>query len=251
MTDHNRGAYTPQSEAPLPFDARRTRGASERPLPLTLIVSAVILVLIVIALVVFLANQPDGSETAEGPAIDAMKVAPDPVTPVTQPRPGLQVYTEGQPMTETPAFAPPPETPALRPTTPAPTPTTVATPTPKPAPKADPVGALTVAAAPKAAPTPKTTPTPAVMPAPKAPAVSGGVQVQIGAFSSVAQAERGWNDVAALMPGQMAGKTRRVESVDRNGQTLQRAFVGGFSSKADADAFCAALKEQNRSCLVR
>lgn len=245
MTDQNRGAYTPQSEAPLPFDARRTRAASERPLPLTLIVSAAILVLIVIALVLFLANQPDGSETTEGPAIDAMKVAPDTATPVTQPRPGLQVYTEGQPLTETPAFAPPPESPALRPTTPAPTPAAVA----PPAPKSDPVGALTVAAAPKVAPAPKAAP--AAAPAPKAAPTSSSVQVQIGAFSTVAQAEKGWNDVASLMPGQMAGKTRRFESVDRDGQTLQRAFVGGFASRADADAFCAALKGQNRSCLVR
>jgi cell division protein FtsN len=242
MTDQNRGAYTPQSEAPLPFDARRTRAPSERPVPLTLIVSAVILALIVIALVVFLANQPDGSETAEVPAIEAMKTAPDPATPVTQPRPGLQVYTEGQPMPETPAFAPPPEAPAMRPTTPA-------APTPAPAPKTDPVGALTVSAAPKTAPAPKAAPVPTVTPKPAA--ASSSVQVQIGAFSSVAQADKGWNDVARLLPGQMAGKTKRVESVERDGQTLQRAFVGGFASKADADAFCAALKDQNRSCLVR
>ena len=41
MSDHDRGAYTPQNEAPLSFDARRSRG--RRAFPTTLIISLVIL----------------------------------------------------------------------------------------------------------------------------------------------------------------------------------------------------------------
>ena len=75
--------------------------------------------------------------------------------------------------------------------------------------------------------------------------------MQIGAYSSAALAERGWNDVAAMFPGQMAGKTKRVEPVESNGATLHRAFIGGFSSREEAQAFCEALKGRGRQCLVR
>ena len=44
MSDPHRGAYTPPTDAPLSFDARQpVRGA--RPLPMTLIISAVVLTL--------------------------------------------------------------------------------------------------------------------------------------------------------------------------------------------------------------
>ena len=278
MTDNNRGAYTPQSEAPLAFDARRSGGpGGGRPLPLTLIISAVVLAVIVIALIAFLMRQPDGSGGAkEGQTIDAMKSAPETATPVTDPRPGLQVYTEGQPAPVDPTFTPPPEQPGLRPTMPtqatmppsatptaAPVTTTVAAPKTAPRAAADPLAALTVAAAPKATPAPvapaptpapvapKAAPAPvAAAPAPKA-APSGPASVQIGAFSTNAQAEKGFNDVAGMFPGQMAGKTKRVEAIQRDGETLLRTSVGGFASRADAEAFCAQLQSRGKTCLVR
>lgn len=238
MTDHNRGAYTPQSDAPLAFDARRSRGGGDRPFPLALIVSAVILVAIIAALVIFLMRQPDGSEAAAdgGQVIDAMKSPPiETVTPLP-PEPGLQVTVEDPAVP--PSFTAPPEQPVLRPAAPA---------TP-----ADPVGALI----PKAPPAPPPAPVAAAPPSPpKAPpapvAGAGGPQVQIGAFSSAALAEKGWSDIAALFPGAMAGKTKRVETVDSNGATLHRTFIGGFSSRAEAVNFCEVLKGQGRQCFVR
>src|SRR5687768_5833314 len=96
MTDQNRGgAYTPQSEAPLAFDARRSRG--ERPFPLALLISAGILVIIVVALVVFLMRQPAGEELANdgGEVIDAMKIEPvQPLPTTAPPPPGMQVAVE-------------------------------------------------------------------------------------------------------------------------------------------------------------
>jgi cell division protein FtsN len=75
--------------------------------------------------------------------------------------------------------------------------------------------------------------------------------VQIGAFSSSSLADDGWNEIARLMPGQMAGKTKRVEPVTADGKTLYRAAVGGFTSRQEAAAFCEALKARGRACLVR
>ena len=42
MSDHDRGAYTPHHDAPLSFDARRSRG--RRAFPTTLTISLLILV---------------------------------------------------------------------------------------------------------------------------------------------------------------------------------------------------------------
>ena len=50
MTDHDRGAYTPQTDAPLAFDARRVRGAGGGPSPVTLVVSGIVGLLLLIFL---------------------------------------------------------------------------------------------------------------------------------------------------------------------------------------------------------
>jgi cell division septation protein DedD len=75
--------------------------------------------------------------------------------------------------------------------------------------------------------------------------------VQIGAFSSQALADRGWNDAAAVSPGMAAGKGKQVETVDKDGKTLFRTSVTGFASRADATAFCDRLKAAGKSCFVK
>ena len=75
--------------------------------------------------------------------------------------------------------------------------------------------------------------------------------VQIGAFTSQALADKGWNDVARLAPGRMAGRTKKVEPVAKGDQTLYRTSVGGFGSKTDAAAFCDALKAAGHACFVK
>ena len=52
MTDHDRGAYTPQTDAPLSFDARRAHGGG-RPVPMTLLISGMVLVILLIGVVYF------------------------------------------------------------------------------------------------------------------------------------------------------------------------------------------------------
>ena len=75
--------------------------------------------------------------------------------------------------------------------------------------------------------------------------------VQIGAFSSTAIANKGWSDTSALLPGRMAGKTKTVEQTTKDGKIFYRTFVGGFSSHADAESFCDALKAAGKPCFVK
>jgi hypothetical protein len=113
--------------------------------------------------------------------------------------------------------------------------------------------ALLAASSAKPAKPPKPAPV-AVAKATSAPVVAaasgGGTTVQIGAFSSQALAEKGWSDAAHAVPG-AAGKTRKFESVSKDGKTFTRAYVGGFASHADAVAFCSALKAAGKPCFVK
>jgi cytoskeletal protein RodZ len=267
MSDHERGAYTPPTDAPLSFDARQpVRGS--RPIPFTLIISVLVLLGLAVAIFVFYrsgvrqAGQPP--QTVGAPVGD-MKSAPTSAAQPQDPAAGLQIYRsdggEAQAVPPAPQFAPPPEQPMARPTAPV-----VAAPlAPAPAPTA-PVGSATTlrpalpAAPAPAAPTPKATVTPpaktttttttTTTTAP-AKAAGGAAAVQIGAYSSQALADRGWNDAVGVSPGLAAGKGKRVEQVQSNGATLYRTQVTGFASRADATAFCSALKAAGKACFVR
>nr|MBW0152842.1 SPOR domain-containing protein [Phenylobacterium sp.] len=147
-----------------------------------------------------------------------------------------------------PNFVPPPEEPQarpdpqLRPTAPV---------TSQPAPPAQPAPAAKAPApAPAPAPVAKAPEPKASTPTPAAVA-SGGAMVQVGAFSSEALADAGWNDAVRALPDSAAGKGKRVEPVESNGKTLYRGYVTGFSSRAEATAYCDRLKAAGRSCFVR
>ena len=88
-------------------------------------------------------------------------------------------------------------------------------------------------------------------PAATAPAAKGNVSIQIGAFSTAALADKGWSDIAKAFPKPMAGKTKSVVPLQKDGGTLYRTAIGGFASKADADAFCASLKAAGKTCFVK
>lgn len=250
MSDHERGAYTPPHDEPLAFDARSPQ--SKRPLPLTLIASAVVLLILIVAIFLFYQSgvrEADQAPRVVGDPVDTLKTEPaEEARPIDESR--LDVYvddgTEGT--AADPTFAPPPEQPQPRPqpqaTTPAPT-------APVPAPKAT---------APAATTTAPTTPTPAPAqpaPAPVAkaepalrPAQTGGAAVQIGAFSSRAIADAEYAEVQAAFASMASGASKRVEPVERNGQTLYRTAFTGLS-REEAERFCTALKASGRSCFVR
>ena len=267
MTQQDRGAYTPQTDAPLAFDARAPRGP-RKPLPLALIGSGIVLLALVAAVVLYYtggARAPGGPPPTVGDPVGAVKTAPPAEAANEDPFSNLDVYAS-QNVPETPAgaqpnFAPAPEQPQPRPEPQlqvqtvepsavhpvpgtAPAPARPAAPQPAPAP-AQPAPAATAALRPAQ-------PAPAAPPAAAAPPVSaGGAMVQIGAFSSQALADKGYSDIAAAFPGQMAGKTKRVEPLARDGKTLYRGMIGGFADRNAAQAFCNALKAAGRTCLVR
>ncbi|HEY8617368.1 SPOR domain-containing protein [Phenylobacterium sp.] len=265
MSDHDRGAYTPPTtDAPLSFDARQpVRGA--RPIPFTLIISALVLVALVVAIVIFYrsgvreAGQPP--QTVGAPVTEMKAAAPAEEQP-QDPAAGLQIYRSeaGQPPEAVPpTFTPPPEQPQPRP---APAPVVVAPPAAaptQPVTTASPLRPALPAAqapAPKAAqpapaapaPAPKAAPAPA--PTPKA-AAAGGAAVQIGAVSSQALADKAWNEAVAAAPGLGAGKGKSVERIERDGSVLFRTAVTGFADRAQAVAFCNRLKAAGKSCFVR
>jgi cell division protein FtsN len=252
MTDNERGAYTPQTDGPLRFDARRAPSEA-RPLPMTLWISVIVLVVLLagVAYVYRSGIRPAGqAPLVVGAPVGATKAPPPAKEQSADLAAGLQVYKSettppSQPQTA-PKFVPAPEQPALRPLT-TPTPTVAQAPAPA-APVVATVKTPAKAATPPAAPAPSAAP---ATPAASQPAAAEGMMVQIGAFSSAALAEKGWNDTARVLPGAMTGKTKQVQMVQAAGKTFYRAFVGGFASKADAQGFCASLISAGRKCIVR
>ena len=298
MSEHERGAYTPPTEASLSFDARQpVRGAS--PIPFTLIISILVLLGLAAAIFVFYRSgvrQAGQPPQAVGAPVAGMKATPPVEAQPQDPAAGLQIYKGDQaysPGQRTVHFAPPPETPearpqpgapavvvtpmapaasaapapTLRPSIPATPPVAAATPAPapkaatpppaKPAPKVEAPAAKADAPAPKAAPAaaakaPPAAPAKPVAAKPEPAAKAAGVAaVQIGAFSSQALADKGWSDAAAIAPGPAAGKGKSVEKVEKDGHTLFRTQVTGFTSRADASAFCAKLKAAGKACFVK
>lgn len=264
MSDPHRGAYTPPTDAPLSFDARQpVRGA--RPLPMTLIISAVVLVTLVVAVVMIYrggVRGPNDPPQTVGTEVAQMKTPPAEGSQPKDPASGLQIYHNEDPQPSA-TFAAPPETPQARPVAPtatapvdtaslpaakpaAPAPTieslataaATAKPTPKPVQVAQAAGPKSVAAAATTAPKPATVST-------------GPASVQIGALSSPALADKAWTDAVRLAPGLAAGKGKKVETVDKNGTTLYRTSVTGFATREAAKAFCEAIAASGKSCFVK
>ena len=257
MSDPHRGAYTPPTDAPLSFDARQpVRGA--RPLPMTLIISAVVLVTLVVAVVMIYrggVRGPNEPPQAVGSEVAQMKTPPAEGSQPKDPASGLQIYHNEDPQPSA-TFAAPPETPQARPVGPtAATPVeTASLPAAKPAPAAPTIESLATAAATQK-PTPK--PVQVAQAAPKPVAVTpvavstGAASVQIGALSSPALADKAWTEAVRLAPSLAAGKGKKVETVDKNGTTLYRTSVTGFATREAAKAFCEAIAASGKSCFVK
>jgi len=238
-------------EPPLTLDKRgapRGRG----PAPVTLIVSVLILI-VVVAGVLWLyrggvRGANGGPPTIGAPAGEARTPAPaQSASPDTAA--GLSIYKDnGAAASGPPTFAPAPEEPAARPVAVAPSP--VAPPSvPKPR-SADAIGDL-LDKPPSAKPGKPAKPTVVAKSAPPPGVSPGPAEVQIGAFSSAAQADQGWSAAAGIAPGAMAGMGKKVVPVTVDGRTLYRTFVTGFASHDAAQALCARLKSAGRTCFVR
>ena len=278
MTDQQRGAYTPQQDAPLQFDPRSP--ASRRPMPMALIASGTLLVMLVAAVAMYYSRGVRGDNEPPRPVGEPVAVLK------TAPQAGAQpadvdgdVYApQNVSAGKVPTFAAAPEAPKPRPVSAAPQKLTVQTVSPIAIPKPQAAPTVAAATAPKAAPVlstvapvakpvvvakaspaktavvakaDETKPTPVkAAPVTSKPA-GGGAVVQIGAFSSAALADKGYGDVSSLMGLSIGGKAKHVEPVDKEGHTLYRTSVTGFSDRTAATAFCDALKAKGKICFVK
>ncbi len=119
--DQDRGAYAPHMDAPLAFDARRP--TDRRPLPMTLIASAGVLVLIVGALAMAYRGGVRGAEQPKlvGEPVGAIKTAaaPEAASDTAAVDSKMDVYAAqnvpAKPAAAGPNFAPAPEQPKARP----------------------------------------------------------------------------------------------------------------------------------------
>jgi len=259
------------SERPLAFNGR-DHPQRRSPAPVTLLLSLILLA-VVGGGVFFLyrggARSPSGPPEPVGAPIRDVRVAAPPQADTPDPAAGLSIYKDDpNAAPPAPTFAPPPETPTARPIASA----AAAAPAAAGPIAAAPAGASAVASAaipaPVAIPKVKAAKAPSIDtiladagPTPKAVAPvkataadkpSGGhFIVQIGAFSSQAQADKSWTSAAGVAPGAMAGKGKKVAQTTKDGATLYRVAITGFDTREAANALCAKLTASGRTCFVR
>jgi hypothetical protein len=105
---------------------------------------------------------------------------------------------------------------------------------------------------PTAAPSPSLTakPTASASPAPTASAAAaGGVGVQVGAYTSAADAEKGWSALVARHDALSGFNHRVVEGQAEFGRVFRLQAVAG--DVAAANALCAQLKASGQGCQVK
>jgi hypothetical protein len=281
----------PTQDSPLAFEGREpVRGSRPFPLTLVVSV-LVLLGLAAAIFVFYRSGLRHGEEgpQAVGTPVGGIKSPAPPDAQPQDASQGLEIYRsesgqQPQLVPGAPQFTPPPEQPQPRPrsgpavavTPPATLPPAAASaqpalrpaqaaPPPAPPPVATAAQAMAKSAPPIAPKTPMASAPPAqAKPAPKPPeknppekkpaekaAAKGVAAVQIGAVSSEALADRTWNQAVAVAPGLAMGKGKGVEKVEKDGKTLYRTSVTGFSSRADAQAFCDKLKAAGKACFVK
>ena len=125
-------------------------------------------------------------------------------------------------------------------------------PAPAPVPIAEVAAAIE---APKPALSPRAARLDSPRPAPRkaaAPRVAGTGRavVQLGAFSSKANVNSAWGRYSARFPA-LRGYDPATARVAVNGSTVYRLSVAGFGSNAEAQRFCASLKNAGGNCFVR
>lgn len=75
------------------------------------------------------------------------------------------------------------------------------------------------------------------------------VVVQLGAFRSEANAERGWQQVATRYG--LSARRPLTTTYNHRGQTMHRVSVSGFASTADAQRLCGQIRSHGGVCFVR
>jgi hypothetical protein len=81
-------------------------------------------------------------------------------------------------------------------------------------------------------------------------AALGGAQIQLGAYLSPEDAMAMWPTLLRRYPDLLGGREPSVAPLVGTNRTLHRLRAGPFASIADAQSFCAALRERGADCLV-
>lgn len=95
-------------------------------------------------------------------------------------------------------------------------------------------------------PVAKPAPPPATVHSSPVDQISGGWQIQLGAFSEKARAEGQWKTLSTKIPA----LTAYTHSMQAAG-TLTRLLAGPFPTRADADALCQTIKTDGGACIVK
>ncbi len=262
MSYSNRRDDRMDSEPPLTLDDRRRAPRARGPAPVTLIVSVLLLVVVAGGVFFMYRSGVRGAGQAPQPLGAPLGDVRAPAPPQAQTpdaAAGLTISKDDpNAPTAAPTLAPPPEAPlpdavpstAASATASSPSVKSSAPPPPaKTADKGDPIDRL-IAQADK----PKATPAKAAgkdVGTDAAPDPGGEAVVQIGAFSSETLADKEWSKAAAVAPGAMAGKGKRVVAVTKDGATLYRTAITGFASREQAQSLCGRLQAAGASCFVR
>lgn len=82
------------------------------------------------------------------------------------------------------------------------------------------------------------------------PVTSGSYIVQLGAFSSPANANQAWGKLSSRF-GELKGYGNASSRVTANGRTLYRLAAIGFDGAGDANRLCGSIKRKGGTCLVR
>jgi hypothetical protein len=256
------------AEPPLTLDDRRRSPRGRGPAPVTLIVS--LLLLAIVAGGVFFMYRSGVRSAGQAPQplgapLGDVRAPAPPQAQTPDAAAGLTISkTDPNAPSASPTLAPPPEAPL--PDAPPPAAKTTASVAPPPPPpsdsaagKGDAIDRL-IAQANKPKPVPardaaRSAGADAAKSVPKeapkaAEDTAAGAVVQIGAFSSEALADKEWSKAAAVAPGVMAGKGKRVVAVTKDGATLYRTSITGFESRDEAEALCGRLQAAGATCFV-
>jgi hypothetical protein len=251
------------AEPPLTLDDRhddRRRAPRARgPAPVTLIVS--LLLLAVVAGGVFFMYRSGARSAGQAPQplgapLGDVRAPAPPQAQTPDPAAGLTISKDDpNGSSASPTLAPPPEAPLPETPPPAAQTASVAPPPPPPADsaaaKGDAIDRLITQATKAKAPPAKAAVKVASADVATPPTDSAAsAVVQIGAFSSEALADKEWSKAAAVAPGDMAGKGKRVVAVTKDGATLYRTSITGFASRDQAQALCGRLQAAGATCFV-
>lgn len=128
----------------------------------------------------------------------------------------------------------------------------VSAPAPVPVPVPAPLAASPLPDTPKPAArtAARSTPPPVTPPAQVATPTTPGTSVQIAAVDSEPAAQTEWQRLQKRLPDLLADRRPLLQKAERDGRTIWRVRVPGFTDVADATAFCTKVRARGANCAI-